>query len=349
MRILVVRLSALGDLVHTLPAVAALRHTFPNCQIDWLVDERLVSVLSLVPAIDRPVAWPRLEPDGVVGYERVLSDLRDQRYDVALDVQGLLKSATAAWLSGARRVVGFERSHLREPTARWFYTETVPVDGSGHVIEKNLTLAAHLGGEIGGCRFPIRVPASARVAETRQRLALGEGEQFVLLNPGAAWPSKCWSPSRYGALASRLWEGHRLRSVVSWGPGEESCASQVVATSNQAAALASPTTLVDLVSLLDAAALVVAGDTGPLHLATALGTPVVGIYGPSDPARNGPWPDADCVVSSLEGCHCRREATRAGSRGVVVRQCHQSRRCLDDVAVDDVVGAVLRRLGSGRA
>jgi ADP-heptose:LPS heptosyltransferase len=236
-------------------------------------------------------------------------------------------------------------SQLREPAARWFHTEHADVDSGTHIVEKNLTLARHLNVEVGEWEFPLEVPPSAVVAETRRRLAPGDGNSFVVLNPGTAWQSKCWDPSRYGEVASRLHADYGMRSVVSWGPGEELLAERVVSGSNGAAVTAPPTTLPDLVTLLDAAAGVVAGDTGPLHLAAAVGTPVVGVYGPSDPARNGPWDAADEVVSSFADCRCRHDIARSATGGVVVRACHEAERCLDDVSVDDVVDAVTRRLG----
>lgn len=345
MRILVVRLSALGDLVHTLPLVAALRRAFPDSRVDWLVDERFRELVDLVPAVERPVAWPRVNPEGIVGLERTIADLRTQHYDVALDAQGLLKSATAARLSGARRVIGFEPAQLREPAARWLYTEHASADRCDHVIEKNLALVRHLGANLGDWEFPLRIPRSSAVEEARRRLDVEEDGQIVVLNPGTAWESKCWDFSRYGELARRLHLEHGLRSLVSWGPSEQPRAEAVVAASNGSAVMAPQTGLADLVSLLHDAAVVVAGDTGPLHLAAAVGTPVVGIYGPSDPVRNGPWAPTDRIVSAREECRCREEAGRSRTTGVVVRRCRQPRSCLDDISVDDVFTSVVGRLG----
>ena len=345
MRILVVRLSALGDLVHTLPVVAALRRALPDSRVDWLVDERFRELVNLVPAVERAIGWPRVNPDGIVGFEQTIAELREQQYDVALDLQGLLKSAAAAWLSGARRVVGFEPAQLRETATRWLHSEYATVDGSGHVVEKNLALARHLGVDPGPWEFPLRIPQSPVVAETRRRMEVAGDGQVVLLNPGTAWESKCWDPSRYGELASRLRLECGLRSAVSWGPSEKTRAEAVVSASNGSAVMAPPTGLSDLVALLNDAALVVAGDTGPLHLAAAVGTPVVGIYGPSDPVRNGPWAPTDRVVSARGNCRCCEETGRSLTRGVVVRRCRQPRSCLDDVSVADVFTNVVGRLG----
>ena len=344
MRILVVRLSALGDLVHTLPAVAALRRRFPDAEIDWLVDERFQELVGLVPAIDHLITLKRSGVGVLSSMWRATRALRRRRYDVAIDMQGLVKSALAARLSRPGRVIGFERSQLREPAACWLYTQSVPVAGVTHVVEKNLALVQFLVGELGAWEFPITTCPSDALIRTRNMLGLDDGDDFVLLHPGSAWPSKSWETLRYGALATRLWVDHRLRSAVLWGPGEEALAHAVTRASDGAAAAAPPTGVADLVAHIRAAAVVVAADTGPLHLAAAVGTPVVGIYGPSDPGRNGPWSAKDEVVSAGEACQCRLNRQRHSSRGVVIRQCSQSRRCLDEISVEDVLASVQRRL-----
>lgn len=338
-----VRLSALGDLIHTIPVVAALRRSFPDAQIDWLVEERFRELVELVPVVDRVIALPR---SGVQAW-RVCRELRRRRYDVAIDVQGLLKSAVAARLVRPERVIGFAATHLREPAARWMHTESVAVSPATHVVAKNLALVSHLlgGAEQVTWEFPIEVSDSATHRDIRGHLGLSEREDFVLLNPGTAWPSKCWDPARYGRLAQRLLETRGLRSVVSWGPGEEARARAVSDAAAGAAVLLPATGIADLAAYLRAAAVVVAGDTGPLHLAAALGTSVVGIYGPSDPERNGLWSSADHVVSRYPACQCRMDRQKSGALGVIVRRCVQPRRCLDDVEVDEIAAAVERRLG----
>jgi len=343
MRILVVRLSALGDLIHTLPVVAALRRSFPDAQIDWLVAERFRELVDLVPVVDQAVALPR---SGVQAW-RVCRNLRRRRYDVAIDVQGLLKSAVAARLVRPGRVIGFAAAHLREPAATWMHTESVAVSPTTHVVAKNLALVSHLvgGAEQVRWEFPIEVSDSATHGDIRVLMGLSEREDFVLLNPGTSWPSKCWDPSRYGRLAQRLLETHGLRSAVSWGPGEETLARSVSDAAAGAAVLLPETGIAELATYLRAASVVVAGDTGPLHLAAALGTPVVGIYGPSDPDRNGPWSSADRVVSRYPTCQCRIDRQKSGALGVVVRRCVQPLSCLDDVGVDEIAAAVERRLG----
>lgn len=328
MRILVVRLGALGDVVHTVPAVAALAAALPEARIDWLVDRRHAPVLELFAL---PVRRVPVDPSGSWRETvRAVRALRAEDYDVALDFQGLLKSALLARFSGARRAIGFARAALREPLAAAFYTEAVPVPRAGHVIHKNLALLSALGLS----QREVLMPLADDV-----RLAFaGAGVRPVVLNPGAGWPNKRWPPERFGELAASLARDRGLPTVVTWGPGERDLAQAVVAASDGAATIAPETSIRDLVTLLGRARLVVSGDTGPIHLAAAAACPIVGIYGPTDPARNGPWSPADISVSRFDACACHHK-----------RRCTAARWCLDEVGVAEVAAAVARRLESGAA
>ncbi len=329
-RLLVVRLGSLGDLVHTLPAVAALRRAQPSLEIDWLVDAVHQEFVSLVPVVTSVVA---LADRTAQAWWQARRALRARAYDVAADFQGLLKSAALARLSGAREAVGFARASLREPAARFFYTRTVPVGGSDHVVFKNLRLAAALGAAEGPLEFPLADVASPAADEVRARA----GGAFAIVNPGAAWPNKRWPPDRFGKLASHLADRHGLRSVVLWGPGEADLADAVVGASSGAAVRAPETSLRDLVAIARGARLIVSGDTGPLHIAAAVGVPVVSVFGPTDPLRNGPWVAADLAISRYGGCDCHYE-----------RRCRRGETdwCLGTITFDEVRDAVDRRLGA---
>ena len=329
MNILVVRLGALGDVVHAIPAVAALRHAFPAARIDWLVEARHRDIVDLVSAVDETVV---LEHPTVAGWLDVTRKLRRHAYDVALDLQGLLKSAVLARGSGAARVIGFSIWHLREKTARPFYSRTVPAEG-GHVVRKNLRLLSALGVDHSTIEFPLRRVDSPALAELRARVT----GPYALINPGAAWPNKRWPPNRFGDAAAFLREECGLAPVVLWGPGEELLAGAVVAASSGAAVLAPATRVVDLLALARGAALMISGDTGPLHIATAVGTPVVAVFGPTDPERNGPWADADVTVSRFEACTCHYD-----------RRCHATEWCLADIGTAELCAAIQRRLAAAR-
>jgi lipopolysaccharide heptosyltransferase I len=326
MKILIVRLGALGDIVHTIPAAAAIRRAMPAAQIDWLVEAKHREVLDLVIGVDRILTVPKAT---LRGWSEALRAVRLVRYDAAIDLQGLLKSAVLARASGAARVIGFSIWHLREKAARPFYSTSAPAEGA-HVIRHNLRLLRVLGIEDEEIHFPIADVASPALDELRRRL---EARPFALINPGAGWPNKRWPADRFGELAAFLREASGLAPIILWGPGEEHLADAVVAASGRTAVAAPPTRVPDLVALSRAAALVISGDTGPLHIATAVGTPTVSLFGPTDPDRNGPWSPDDVCVSRFDHCACRYD-----------RKCHTPRWCLEDVGVAEVCAAVQQRL-----
>jgi heptosyltransferase-1 len=330
-RLLVVRLGSFGDLIHTLPAVAAIRRGHhADLEIDWLVDAAHAGFLALVPAITNVIPLGGRTTRAWLEARRAL---KARRYDVAADFQGLIKSAVLARLSGARRVIGFDRSSLREPAAAIFYSERVTVGERGHVIEKNLRLAASLGARAGQLEFPIAQVESA-IARAAQAAA---GGPYALLNPGAAWPNKRWPPDRLAAIARLLRDRHGLASIVLWGPGEADAAQVVVAQAGGAARLAPETTWTDVLALARGAKLIVSGDTGPLHLAASVGVPAVALFGPTNPGRNGPWIEPDISISRYDRCECHYE-----------RRCRfdADRWCLATIAVDEVAEAIRTRLSS---
>jgi lipopolysaccharide heptosyltransferase I len=324
--ILIVRLGALGDVVHTIPAAAALRAAFPDARIDWLVEGKHRAILDLVTVIDRIVP---IDTRSVSGWIDAMRRVRLHPYDIALDFQGLMKSAIFARASGAPRVAGFSIWHLREKGARPFYSETDAADEDPHVIEKNLHLLRVVGIETAAIAFPLaRVPSEALDA-VRSDI----GDRFALINPGAAWPNKRWAAERFGDVAAFLREVRGLPSVVLWGPGEQPLAQAVVEASNGTARVAPATEIADLVELSRAASIIVSGDTGPLHIAAAVGTPAVGVYGPTDPHRNGPWDPRDVMVSRFDACACHYQ-----------RRCRIDDWCLNRTTVAEVTAAVQQRL-----
>lgn len=337
---LIVRLGALGDIVHAIPVAAALRRAFPRGRIDWLVSAKHHEILDMVPVIDRRlVVNDRGGSAGGATMFAAVRELRRTRYDAAIDLQGLIKSAAIARISGAARVIGFSTRHLRERLARPFYTEVHDPGGgamrdrtsSRHVVHLNLGLLRAIGLDAGAIEFPIDDSPS----EIAQSLRQAAGGRYALLNPGAAWPNKRWPSARLAVVAGALAERHGLRSVVIWGPGERDLAQEVVAAASGAAVLSPPTSIADLVALARGAAIMVSGDTGPTHIAAAVGTPLVGIYGPTRPERNGPWRAADVTVSRADACECHH-----------LRRCRRETMCLMDITAAEVLDAVERRLAA---
>jgi heptosyltransferase-1 len=232
----------------------------------------------------------------------------------------------------ARHTIGFPRKHLREPLARLFYTDAPDPGDATHVIYKNLALLAPLQVMDRRVRFPIEIP---RTAISEQIIKRFDGRDYALINPGAAWPNKRWPPARFGAVAAAIARDFGWRSLVLWGPGEQETAHAVVAESGGAAEISPPTTITDLVGVARNARLMISGDTGPLHIAGAVNTPIVALYGPTRPERNGPWGLSDVALSRVQQCSC-----------VYERKCRKRERCIDDISVADVISAVQRRVAA---
>jgi heptosyltransferase I len=311
-RLLIVRLGSMGDVIHTLPAAAALRNCFPEAMMGWVIEERWTELLCTLPTprsgprspgrplVDRIHAvntrtW-RCSLFSVQTWEQIaasLSDIRAAQYQIAMDLQGALRSALVAGWSGAPIVYG--AAQPRENVASMFYTRKVITSGT-HIIEQNLSIAEALTG------FPrptaqIELPYDP-AAEQECTRQLGEPRlhNFVLINPGAGWAAKQWPAERYGAIA-KLFSECGLKTLVNYGPGEHDLARAVEASSCGAAQPISPS-LTQLISLTRRARLFIGGDCGPLHLAAALRIPVVGIFGPTNPARNGPYGTRSIVLRS---------------------------------------------------
>lgn len=327
-RLLIVRLSAMGDVIHTLPAVHALREAFPRAFIGWLIEERWAELLcapgsprrgrrsSSRPLVDEVhavdlKAW-RKSPFSISTLQRVATvwnDVRDAHYDAAVDLQGAMRSALLARWSGARVVYG--AAEPRESPASVWYTRKVVTRGR-HVIEQNLSVAEAVAGhrmKLPAAEFPRDPAAEARIEQRLAEQGIGD---FAILNPGAGWGAKRWPAERYGEVARALAE-RSVRSILNYGPGEEELVRAAEAASG-GTARAMSCSLTELIALTRRARMFIGGDTGPLHLAAALQVPVVAIYGPTDPARNGPFGTRSAVLRSAESVtsHARRAAADEG-------------------------------------
>ncbi len=356
-RLLIVRLGAMGDILHALPAVTALRKAHPEWRIGWAVEPRWRPLLTAEPVSEpaaggdrergrdhsannsgnhageqtsersmarplvdmiHPVAnkdWGRrpLSRETQQGVKELWTELRMGEYDAVLDLQGAIRSAVVARLSGCRRVIG--EASPREGVAKWLFTERVRTRGL-HVIEQDLELAGAVVGDLLEPTLPWLPVDSAAEAWCDQleglRVAAKATRPIVLIHPGAGWGAKRWPSERYGAVAAEFARRGAL-VLVNAGPGEEALAAEVAAGQGRAV-VALKTSLAQLIALTRRISLAIGGDTGPLHLACALGKPVVGIYGPTDPARNGPYGARFRVLRNPESRtdHSRREPTEAG-------------------------------------
>lgn len=279
--LLVIRLSAFGDVIHTIPAVVALREALPGTEIAWAVEPAYAELVEIVARV-RPIRVALKQ----WSVSRILAARRDVRgFGTAIDFQGLIKSALIARASGARHRYGFARDVIREKPAAWFVNRPVAIDPARHVVEWNLDLARAVAPSINGVPHVDFAP----FVEDGGRDASAPRENRVVLLPGAGRPEKQWPVDRFAELARRIGSD----ALVAWGPGEESLARAI------GAEVAPATNFRELAFLLSRARLVIGADTGPLHLAAALRTPVIGLYGPTNPARNGPYGQLDRVVETF--------------------------------------------------
>jgi heptosyltransferase-1 len=330
LRLLVVRLSAMGDIIHALPAVTALRLANPHAHIAWAVEPAWSPLLAASPsAAPRSPEMPLLDALHLVPFRRwsrapllprtltellaARRELRAARYHACLDMQGSLRSAWLALWTRAPRRIG--EQHPREAPAKFFFNERVNAAGT-HVIEQDLQLAQavfHQPLAYVPPQFP-RDPAaeSAINSQLNSALANSAAKKIALLIPGAGWGSKRWPSDRYGAVAAALRDRGFL-PIVNSGPGESMLANEVVAASSNSA-VALDMSLAQLIALTRRAHLAIGGDTGPLHLASALQVPCVGIFGPTDPARNGPYAAPFRILRHPESVrdHSRHRAPEAG-------------------------------------
>ncbi|HWZ83455.1 MAG TPA: glycosyltransferase family 9 protein [Terriglobales bacterium] len=343
--LLVVRLSAMGDIIHTLPAVSALREAFPHATLGWVVEERWSELLCAAGtprsgprSPQRPLAdrvhivntkqWRRALLSAKTWQEMsaVSKEVRAIGYQTAIDFQGALRTALLARWSGARTVYG--DANPREPGAQLFYSRPVATSGV-HVVEQALSLAqAVTPHPVTAARalFPVDPGAEDRITAL-----VGDARDFTILNPGAGWGAKQWPAERYGLVASELAKDG-VRSLINYGPGEGELAA-AVETASAGAARKISCSISELIALTRRARLFVGGDTGPMHLAAALQVPVVAIFGPTNPARNGPFGTASIVLRSASSMtsHARHREPEKG---------------LLEISPEEVIAAARKLLGS---
>jgi heptosyltransferase-1 len=333
-RFLVVRLGSLGDILHTFPAVAALRQFFPAAEIIWLTHPRwkfLVGTSGLTSDV-----WT-VETRALSSLREVIRRLRQSSFSAAIDYQGLWKSAMLPFFGAVPKRIGFSSATVREFGVPLLYTERVKTT-KAHIAEQNGDLSLRAGAQRGTAPVSLKIPAEDQAAVCARLRAQGL-DRYIVLSPGGGWRSKCWPAERFGALCSKLRESLSLRAIVNAGPGDDDLAAAVVRTSGDAAPFVHHGSLGELMALLRGAACVVAGDTGPLHLAAAIGTPLVALFGPTDPARNGPYqvgnPHASeyknivLRVPGVRTTHARDEQPHPSMLGITLDQVFEAvRRCI---------------------
>jgi heptosyltransferase-1 len=335
-RFLVVRLGSLGDIIHTFPAVAALRESIPSARIVWLTHPRwafLVQSSRLASEV-----WS-VETRALSSLRETVRRVRQSSWTAAIDYQGLWKSAMLPFFGGVTPRIGFSSATIREFGVPVLYTERVKTS-KAHVAEQNGELSLRAGAQRGTAPVSLLIPEKDQAAVFSHLQTQGL-DRYIVLSPGGGWRSKCWPAERFGMLCRKLRESIQMRCVVNVGPGDDDLAAALVGASGDAAPFIYRGNVGELMALLRGAACIVAGDTGPLHLAAALGTPTVALFGPTDPARNGPYRVGEAQERELKDIVLRVPGVRTTHKRD--SQPHPSMLAL---SVDQVFDAVCRCIGA---
>ncbi len=339
-RALVVRMSSIGDVVHTMPAFMALRRAAPSALLGWVVEPAAAPLVQRLPGPLRVHVldthrWRRRWWHPAVAREvrSEIADLRGERYEIALDFQGLVKSALVGHLSGAH-LIGDAKSDLREPmAARWYERMAPEFPADRHVIWRGMELAKVAGVATDELEFP-KLSDNRDEEYIDQELRKMGIARFAVAHAGSSWASKNWSPLRFSAFGRAFVRRSGLPLIWVWGPGEHKQAEVLATSVGLGSHAAFPTSLTQLAALLERADLFVGGDSAPLHLAVACGTPITGIFGPTDPLRNGPLRGEDrSVLHRLPCSFCFQRQCPVGTS-----------QCLEELTADSVVAAALERL-----
>jgi ADP-heptose:LPS heptosyltransferase len=334
-RFLLVRLGSLGDIVHTFPAAAALRESFPQARMIWVTHPRWRDLTESAGIADE--VWCA-ETRSFRSVPEILGRIRREKFETAIDYQGLWKSAALPFLGAVPRRVGFSSASVREFGVPVLYTERVS-SPHAHIIEQNGDLSVRAGAARGIAAFKLHIHEvdAAAVHDQLARTAESDaGGGYVVVSPGGGWRSKCWPAERFGALCKLLRKQLHFTPIINCGPGDDEIAEQICRSSGNAHPVVFRGTTGGLMALLEGARCVIGGDTGPLHLAVALHTPAVALFGPTEPGRNGPYGTQDVVVRSTA-------AATTYARGVDFDPAMLA------ISVEEVFDAVRRRLAMVRA
>jgi lipopolysaccharide heptosyltransferase I len=336
-RILLIKPSSLGDIVHAMPTLAALRERFPQAEVTWLVKRQWASLVEVIGGVDHICVVER----GLRGWLGQVPSLRAARFDLVVDLQGLFRSGAMAWLTGCGRRIGFANAREGSP---WFYTQRVAVPAAPmHAVDRYLLVAEALGAaRPAEPRFDfVDRPEDRQAAEALLTQAgLAASSRWIAMNVSARWETKRWPPQHFAEAADRLSEAQALPIVFMGGPAERPETHAVMAhMRTKAVDLTGRTPVGLLPGLLRRAAVLVTNDSGPMHIAAAVGTPVVALFGPTDPVKTGPYGPGHVVLS--HAVECRPCFRRDCSRAVALE-------CLTGVQPEQVVRAVQQQLGRSR-
>ena len=327
--ILIVKLSAIGDVIHALPVACALKQTYPDARITWVVEKAAYDLLTNNPYIDEIIIFDKPKFKSLTG---LLSNgyqfsklLKDHNFDLAIDLQGLFKSAAISYLSGApKRLVYCNARELSDKIGQ-------RICGNyehGHVVDQYLDVARHLGCKIDQVEFPMNIAEleAQKAEDIANHAGLKLENPYVVLAPGTNWPSKCWPTTHFAKLADELYNNNIIPVIIG-GPNDQRLAQEILANTHVPPIdLTGKTSLKQLAYIIKKSQAFVGGDTGPMHLAVAVGRSVVTMFGPTDPKRNGPYGKNHKVLLGLHSC-----------QGCWQRKCPKNSDCLAEITVQQVV------------
>ncbi len=325
-RILIVKLSSIGDVVHALPALSALRTEFPKSHIAWVVKKQIADIIIGHPYLDEVIIYE--------GIRKTAKKLRSLKFDLAIDLQGLFRSGFLTFSSGAKVRLGFSRANSRELNYLFLNQRVTPGEEDRHIIDKNLSLLRPLGIEVREREFIISISHENKeyVTNFLKKQGITSSDILIALNSRARWPSKLWPEKRWAELADRLIEELKVKAILLWGPGEKDFVDNIVKRMKGVPIISCKTSLKELAYLISKCRLFIGGESGPLHIACALNIPTIALIGPTDSIRNGPYGEGHIVIEKDLPC-----------RGCWRRQCKRL-DCMKLITVDEVFSAVERQL-----
>jgi lipopolysaccharide heptosyltransferase I len=337
--ILIVKLSAIGDVIHTLPSLSALRGLYPEAHITWVVEEAAADLVKNHPYLDavlisRRKSWSKYFQRGQ--FRRPLEEmltfmknLRQRHYDLVIDFHGLFKSSIIVFLSGGKRKLGY--NSLQELSGL-FLNEKIPEDLNKHAVERYLDFPRYLDAKINSGRF---ILPFNKEAETRAQILLDkynlEDKNFIAINPVAYWETKLWSNEKFAHLADLINDKLQMK-VVFTGSEKEPIEKITLLMTTESINLGGATTLLDLAYLYKKARIVITTDSGPMHIAAAVETPVIAIFGPTDPARTGPYGAGHTIIRTDLPCS-----------PCFLKKC-STKKCMEDISPQQVFAAVKKKL-----
>jgi lipopolysaccharide heptosyltransferase I len=333
MKILIIKPSSLGDVIHALPFLMAVRHTFKNARIDWVISSKLSGILEGNPFINRLIvidkdAWKRPErlPGTVKEIIELVKTIRKEHYDIVIDLQGLLRSGLITFVSSSPLKIGFDDA--REGS-RLFYNKKIKVNGSMHAVDKCLEIARSISANTERIEFPLHIDDYAK---RKIKKLINNEKGYVVMVPTARWETKMWPPEKFGSLISRL----KVPCVITGSSADGEVIQRVISSSQgKGINLCGKTDLKTLVSLLSEAGAVVGNDSGPLHIAAALGVPVIALFGPTDPGRTGPYGWSE-TVNGQKG-HNIKVIKKSVPCSPCFRKKCKAPVCMSSIDVEDVL------------